>query len=181
MYGNIQKNIANILSISRIFLSFMLLFFAINSIEFIIIYIIACLTDIFDGFLARTLNSVTSFGSKIDSLADFIFVVVILYMILPLIKFNMFYILLIILIAFTRFLSMGVCYIKYKELVIGLHTYFNKLTGFVLSLVPILFSWINLDTLIIIVCIIALLSAIEELLINIKSKTLNRDIKSILE
>ena len=62
-----------------------------------------------------------------------------------------------------------------------LHTYSNKFTGLILFTVPILYSYIDMSLLGGIVCSIALLSAAEEMLLQIRSKELNRDAKGIFE
>ena len=85
-------NLPNILTVGRIVLIFIALVMATNSgipggvkvksddIEMILRYIayalsvIAGITDLFDGYLARKWNQVTDFGALMDPLADKIFV-----------------------------------------------------------------------------------------------------------
>ncbi|MBO5722562.1 MAG: CDP-diacylglycerol--glycerol-3-phosphate 3-phosphatidyltransferase [Lentisphaeria bacterium] len=85
-------NLPNILTVGRIVLIFIALVLATNSgipggvkvksddIEMILRYIayalsvIAGITDLFDGYLARKWNQVTDFGALMDPLADKIFV-----------------------------------------------------------------------------------------------------------
>lgn len=68
-------NIPNILSILRIILTIPLLYSAITNekILFLIIFIIGGLTDILDGAIARKFKITSAFGSKLDSIADYIF------------------------------------------------------------------------------------------------------------
>lgn len=90
----IQKNIPNLLSISRIFLSiiFSILLYNItleNSIYLIILFTLIGITDILDGYLARKKNNTTELGAKIDIIADmtyvtFSFIVLYLCNIIPL-------------------------------------------------------------------------------------------------
>lgn len=67
-------NIANKLTLFRIFLVpvfiVCLLVFGINNILGFLIFTIASLTDMLDGYLARSRNLVTTFGKFMDPLAD---------------------------------------------------------------------------------------------------------------
>lgn len=69
-------NLANIFTISRIIISPILCFYILNNkhenhYKFIpILFIIACLTDSFDGLFARRNKKVTSFGKIMDPIAD---------------------------------------------------------------------------------------------------------------
>lgn len=80
---NEMKRIPNILSFSRIVLAlFLLLFVHRISTVFIIIFVIAMLTDLFDGFIARKTDSCSEFGSRLDSIADFILDAVLIKMVI---------------------------------------------------------------------------------------------------
>ena len=68
---------------------------------------------------------------------------------------------------------------KYHEFT-ALHTWANKLAGIVLFATPILYWLFRLVLTGIIVCVVAMASACEELIIIIKSKELNRNCKGIL-
>ena len=83
-------------------------------------------------------------------------------------------------IAAVRIISVVIAYAKYRKIAM-LHTYANKATGLILFAVPVLYSYIDISILGGIVCTAALLSAAEEMLIQIRSKELNRDIKGIFE
>lgn len=68
-----MKNLANILTGSRIVLSIvLLLFFKDVTVSFLIIYTIAEFTDMIDGTVARMTNSTSSTGALLDSIADFL-------------------------------------------------------------------------------------------------------------
>ena len=50
---------------------------------FYALYCIAGVTDMMDGAVARKTGSVSKFGSKLDSVADFVFIAVCLIKMLP--------------------------------------------------------------------------------------------------
>jgi len=75
------KNIPNILAAIRIFLAFLMYLFLVNRDIFHIhpswldyfaalIFVIASITDFFDGFIARNFNAVSKLGEILDPLAD---------------------------------------------------------------------------------------------------------------
>ncbi len=72
------ENIPNILTISRLFLSFpLIIFLEINKSNLVFaLIIIGGLTDYFDGYFARKLNLKTKFGAIIDPLTDKIFLLI---------------------------------------------------------------------------------------------------------
>jgi CDP-diacylglycerol--glycerol-3-phosphate 3-phosphatidyltransferase len=68
-------NLANKLTVGRIFLVPVFLFFVLTKIEYGVyiatfIFIIAASTDGLDGYIARTRNQITKLGKFIDPLAD---------------------------------------------------------------------------------------------------------------
>ena len=74
---------ANVITGLRILVSAALLFCPVFSPIFYAMYLIAGLSDMADGIVARKTNSVSEFGSRFDSIADFVFVAVCLIKILP--------------------------------------------------------------------------------------------------
>ena len=74
---------ANIITGIRIVISAVLLFCPVLSPAFYILYIIAGITDIADGAVARRIGTVCEFGSRLDTIADIIFVAICLIKVLP--------------------------------------------------------------------------------------------------
>lgn len=66
-----MKKIPNILTVIRLFLVplFWWMYFK-NPIYGGVVFIVACITDVVDGFLARKLDAITKFGMLVDPLAD---------------------------------------------------------------------------------------------------------------
>ncbi|WMJ88379.1 CDP-alcohol phosphatidyltransferase family protein [Anaerocolumna sp. MB42-C2] len=172
-----MKYIANIITVSRIFLSLILFFMFRYPQIFIILYIICGASDLLDGYIARKTNTQTELGAKLDSIADLFFfavimVSIILWMGIDFIRFIPF----IILILIIRLINIGIGIFKYHTFVI-LHTWGNKLTGLFVFFIPII-SFTHQSVIFWLICI-AVLSALEETLIHLSSKQLNRDRKSL--
>ena len=173
-----MKSIPNALSIGRILLSISLLFIQPLSGLFYIIYILCGISDMLDGFLARKLDAASSLGARLDSTADFVMIVVLLIILYPVINPPAAILIWIILIAVVRFFSMFTAKKRFNSFAM-LHTLANKLTGFALFLFPLLLVVIPKRITMLLVCGMASLSAIEELWIQLTSKELNLDRKSI--
>lgn len=174
-----MKSIANIISIVRIFLVISLLFIKPLSVEFFIIYFLSGISDILDGYIARKTKTTSKLGEKLDSFADLIMVIILIILLVPILKLPVKIIDWIIIIALIRVVSLIIAFKKYK--IFGsLHTYLNKLTGFLLFISPVLFVTIPKDLVLYGICIIATISAMEEVIINIVSSEFHANIKSII-
>ena len=125
---------ANIITSCRIVCSIAMLFVPALSPVFYILYLIAGFTDMVDGTVARKTNSVSEFGSKLDSVADFVLVVACLIKLLPVMHIPVW---LWIWIA-------------------------NKVTGFLLFVLPLTLSIVDLKYSAIVVCVAATFAAIQE-------------------
>jgi CDP-diacylglycerol--glycerol-3-phosphate 3-phosphatidyltransferase len=121
-----------------------------------------------DGYVARKFNAKSTLGAKLDSIGDFVFyVLLIAYLATQHKETVMPYVAFIIIIFLFRVVNIVFGFIKYKQLIM-LHTIANKLTGFLVFLLPI-FIWFERKELLLVVLITALLSPIEEFLIIFQS------------
>ncbi len=77
----IQFNIPNILGLSRIILTFVVIALLQNYLYLwgLIVFLLASMTDLLDGYLARRLGQVTEFGAWLDSVADNIFTIALIF------------------------------------------------------------------------------------------------------
>ena len=101
------------------------------TLSFWILYLIAGLTDMLDGFLARRLGVESKFGAKLDSLADFVFILSVGYKLFPWLKLPTTLWMMIGLIALVKIVNAISAYVV-KHKIEFLHTKANKLTGFLL-------------------------------------------------
>ena len=83
-----KKYIANIITGSRIAFSLPLLFIPISSVWFYTLYIFCGLSDMIDGTIARKTGAVSKFGARLDTVSDFVFMLVCSIKILPLIQIS---------------------------------------------------------------------------------------------
>ena len=155
------KQIANIITGCRILGSILLLFFPISSLEFYITYLFCGFSDMIDGSIARKTNSNSSFGAKFDTTADFIFMIIVCYKLLLAIHIPLWEWIWIIVISVIKLSNIIWGLIRTKSL-ISIHSTLNKVTGFVLFLLPLTIQFIELEYSLFAVCLIATFAAIQE-------------------
>ena len=152
---------ANILTISRIILALLLLRFPALSVPFTVVYVIAGLTDVVDGFIARKTGSDSETGAKLDTAADFVFVVVCLIILLPVIELPIHLLIWTVIIALIKIINIISGFIVQKKFV-AVHTILNKVTGAMLFVLPLTVSFVDLRYSGSIVCAVGTLAAIQE-------------------
>ena len=155
------KQLANIITSCRIISAILLIFTTPFSLEFYLCYLIGGLSDMVDGTIARKTNSVSKTGSKLDSTADLIFAAVCLVKILPAINIPLWLRIWIIIIALIKIINMISSY-KIMGKIMFLHTKANKLTGFLLFLIPFVLYYIDISYCSVPVCLVATFAAIQE-------------------
>lgn len=156
-----KKYIANIITGSRVVVSLPLLFVPLSSVWFIILYLFCGLTDMIDGAIARKTKSASQFGARLDTVADFVFAAVCFVKILPLMQFPTWLWIWIVMITIIKIGNVVWGLLSRKKLV-STHTVLNKVTGFLLFLLPLTLDFIEPLYSSAIVCFITTLSAIHE-------------------
>jgi len=128
---------------------------------FYMLYLIAGLSDMIDGTIARKMNTVTEFGARFDTAADFVFVVVCLIKLLPMISMPLWLWVWIVIIALIKIIDIISGYIVQRKLVV-VHSVMNKVTGLLLFILPLTFPIVPLEYLAIPVCAVATFAAVQE-------------------
>ena len=152
---------ANSIAGIRIACSIALLFCPTFSPAFYTLYIIAGVSDMIDGTVARKTGTVSEFGSKLDTVADLILVIVCLIKLLPVLHVATWLIIWIIVIAVIKVINLLSGYVLRKEIVV-LHTVMNRVTGILLFALPLTLSFIALNYSGAVVSAVATFAAIQE-------------------
>ena len=171
-----MKFIPNIFSSFRIFFPLFLIYLNPKKLLFIFIYIICRILDVLDGFIARKFNVTSKLGAKLDSIPDMIMIFVILFRFVPTMGLNLFMILWFVVIFFIKIGCIFIVFFRFKEFGM-VHTYMNKLTGILIFIYPILNYFLDCKTYIFMIFIVATLTAIEEILIDLTMYSLDLDRK----
>lgn len=152
---------ANIITFVRILCSIAILFCPVFSVAFYALYITAGLTDMIDGWVARKTNTVSAFGAKLDTIADFVFVIVCLVKLLPIMDIPIWLYVWIGIIALIKVINIVSGFVVQKQFV-AIHSVMNKVTGILLFALPLTISFIDLRYSAAVVCIIATFAAVQE-------------------
>ena len=152
---------ANIITSIRIICSMAMLFCPVFSRAFYALYITAGVSDIVDGTIARKTGTVSEFGSKLDTVADFVLVVVCMIKLIPVIQMSTWLLVWIIMIAVIKAINLISGYAMRKEMVV-LHTAMNKVSGVMLFLLPLTLKVIDLKYSGSVVSAVATFAAIQE-------------------
>jgi len=175
---NIRKNLANIITITRLICIVPLIFVEPFSLPFWILYAYCGLSDLADGIVARRMKLQSEAGARLDSIADAAFFLTLMIRILPVLVIPPWIWACGIGVLLIRLTTYGFGYAKYRAFC-SLHTYANKVTGVLLFCAPVLYALLGITVSATILFAAAFLSAAEELLVTIKTKELDRDRKSL--
>ena len=164
-----KKYIANIITASRVVFSLPLLFIPLSSTWFYILYLFCGFTDMIDGTVARKMGAVSNFGSKLDTVSDFLFMLVCGIKILPIIDMPKFLWVWIALIALTKIFNIALMFIRRKKL-ISIHSVANKITGLALFLLPLTLTFLDTTYSVATVCSLATIAAVGEVRFIVKGE-----------
>ena len=152
---------ANIISGIRIVISGFLLFCPVLSPVFFMLYIIAGISDMIDGAVARRTNTVSEFGSTLDTAADIVFTAVCLIKLLPVMNIPVWLYIWIAVIAVIKMSNIAAGFIRQKRF-ISVHSTINRVTGGLLFVFHLTLPFIDLRFSTEVVCMVATVAAIQE-------------------
>ena len=174
-----MKYVPNVLSIMRLILIIPLMLLTPLELPFMIIYVVAGVSDMIDGSIARKFNVTSQFGAALDGGADILLVLVVLFRLIPLIEISNWIFIWIIFAVIMKLSSSVIGYIRHKQ-IIFLHTYAGKTFIFMLFLFPVFYLFFEADTILIVLLIIAMFVFAEDIYINATSTEVNLDDKGLL-
>ena len=157
----LKIRIANLITCFRIVCGFALLFCQPFSTSFYVLYLVAGFTDMIDGAVARMTGTASKFGAKLDTAADFVFVVVCLSKLLPKLFVPLWLWLWIGGIALIKAVNLLSGYILQKRFV-AMHTVMNKVTGILMFIFPLTLPTVDLKHSAPLVCAVTTFAAIQE-------------------
>ncbi|MBR3382078.1 MAG: CDP-alcohol phosphatidyltransferase family protein [Clostridia bacterium] len=152
---------ANTITLFRIAAGIVLLFCPVFSPAFYVFYIVAGVSDMLDGFVARKTNTASRFGARLDTIADFVLVVVCLIKLLPILSIPAWLYIWIGIIALIKVVNIISGFAVQKRFV-AVHSVMNKATGALLFLMPLTIPAVSLKYSAIVVCAVATFAAIQE-------------------
>lgn len=163
-------NLPNCITLIRLIGTIALLFITPLSVPFFIIYTLSGVTDVLDGTIARLTKTETTFGKRLDSIADLSFYAVMLIRIFPILWDTLPHSIWILvgLILAMRLIFYSVGLIKTKKLPSS-HSILNKLTGFMIFLVPYIIKTVIFRPYCWGLCLISATGTLEDL-INLTGK-----------
>ena len=155
------RDMANTITLFRIAAGIVLLFCPAFSPAFYVFYIAAGLSDMLDGFVARKTDTASKLGARLDTIADFVFVIVCLIKLLPVLSVPAWLYGWIGIIALIKAVNIVSGFAVQKRFV-AVHSVMNKATGALLFLLPLTIPVLPLKYSAIVVCAAATFAAIQE-------------------
>ena len=152
---------ANAITICRIALCVVLLITDAFSPAFFLVYVLAGLTDMLDGSVARRANSESELGARLDSIADLVLATACLSKLLPAIDVPIWLRAWIGAIALVKVANVASGLVVERRLVMP-HTLANKVAGLVAFLVPFAIPLFGIAAPAIIACAVATFAAVQE-------------------
>ena len=155
---------ANIITGFRIVCALALGFCPTFSIWFYVFYLLGGISDVLDGIAARHFGKETKCGAQLDTIADIVFVIIVLIKVVCAVYIPTWLIIWTICIAVIKCINIISGFVIHKRFV-SEHTVMNKICGVFLFAIPLcvgIFPWQSVAVLMILTCAAATFAAVQE-------------------
>ena len=164
---------ADILTFLRVICGLLILIFPAFSGWYYFLYLLGGFSDAIDGTVARKLGTESSFGAKLDTVADIVFAIAVVVKILTAVPVPAFLLVWICVIIFMKIANLLIGFIRYKRFV-SVHSLLNKVCGIICFLVPLILgganAWRVKSAALLCACLLAGAAAVHEGIIIYKGK-----------
>lgn len=166
-----KKNLANFITSLRILGTIVLAFLPTLSKQYLAVHVFTGVTDALDGYVARKTNTVSSFGSKLDTASDLLFYSVMMFKLWDILHANLpnYVWTMIYVILFLRLIYYVLVGLVFKTLS-SKHSIMNKTVGFLMFLLPFVVNNKYLLYYSLLIVAISYISFIKESVVVIKEK-----------
>ena len=151
----------NTITLFRIAAGIALLSCPVFSPGFYVFYTTAGLSDMLDGYAARKTDTVSELGARLDTMADFVLVLVCLIKLLPILRIPAWLYAWFGMIGLIKVVNIVSGFAVQKRFV-AVHSLMNKATGALLFLLPLTIPAVPMKYSAIVVCAAATFAAIQE-------------------
>ncbi|MCQ2071146.1 MAG: CDP-alcohol phosphatidyltransferase family protein [archaeon] len=172
--------IPDALSLSRLILGPTVLFLDPSDVLFYGVYAFCALTDVVDGYLSRRYGTCTRHGEVLDSIADAVLILSVVISLLMKLDWEPWMLEWIAGIGVIRLVSLSYGTGRFGKIAV-IHTYANKVAGLFAYGGVFLIPFVDLPLLITVICSVTTVSAVEYLLINVLSKDLDSERRSLMD
>ena len=175
-----KLTVADLFTLLRIVGTLFLIFGNPSRMNYLIVYSACGLSDIVDGWIARATKTTSTFGARLDSIADLMFYCTMIITIFPvlLVKLSIYIWIAVATVVFLRVSIYVIVAFKFRCFS-STHSYLNKASGAMVFFTPFFLntSWIALYCSLI--CVVGGLATIEELIMHLRAKEYDPSKKSI--
>lgn len=167
----LRRNIANLITSVRLLGAFVLLFVPPLDIAFYIVYTLCGVSDGIDGTIARYMKSESTFGAKLDTVADLCFYLFMLIRLMPRLLETVpplawYAAGSVVLLRIVDYIYVG---IRYHRLA-AMHTVLNKVSGAMVFLVPYVINTAKYFPIHVwLLALITAISTIQEFVLHLRS------------
>jgi len=172
LYTTRKPGIADCVTLFRIPCAAAMLLFSPNTAAFQALYLIAGLSDMIDGHIARKTSTASDRGAKLDTLADCVFALCAVYSLILWLKIPAALLCWAAGIACLKLLS-GIIGWRLHHRLLSVHSPWNKAAGLVCYLMPGSLPWISISTSGTIACVLATAAAIHELFCALQGREIH--------